>query len=196
MSEELSTGWAHADDMAFWREQVSKFLEERSSIGISSHRSLESKNAELAAEAMYLIANKGYSFYRAAKETGLSEIMIRRTASHYLGQLEKWRPDMVVRLTKISFDLAEVIAMKAEQLKADPDELKKVSIDKLAVAFGIMNDKNLTMQGQATSVIEHRSASNIEEFEAMKAAARDRLAGKSIPVEAQIISENAEVAKA
>lgn len=165
--------------MAFWREQVSKFLEERTSSGISSHKSLESKNAELAAEAMYLIANKGYSFYRAAKETGLSEIMIRRTASHYLGQLEKWRPDMVARLTKISFDLAETIAMKIDQIKGDPEELKKVSIDKLAVAFGIMNDKNLNLQGQATTVVEHRSGPTLEAAVNFREEIRKRLADKA-----------------
>jgi hypothetical protein len=171
MSEELSTGWAHEDDMAFWREQVAEYVKGRESSGVKKLMCLEAQDSEKAAQALYLL-QRGATIYKAAKETGISEIVLRRTASHHLGPLEKWRPDLVQRLGSLSMVSMEALAMKFDQIMSDPEELKKVSIDKLAVTAGIVTDKFLTINGQATSRVEHRIGISLDDATAAIAAAR------------------------
>lgn len=179
MSEELATtDWAHADDMAYWRDQVDQHADAVRAGGAKKLMCLEATNPEKAAQALYLL-QQGATIYKASKETGISEIVLRRTASHHLGPLEKWRPDLVSRLGRLAFSSAAALEMKLEQIMSDPEEMKKVSVDKLAVTYGIIGDKFLTLSGQATVITESRTGPTLEDAMKFREEVRQRMIDKA-----------------
>ena len=80
-----------------------------------------------------------------------------------------------------------MLFQKSEQLANDPDQLKMVSPDRLALTIGIMTDKASQLSGMATTVIEHRKGASIEDAAKMIAEAKMRVANKTKVVEAEIV---------
>ena len=82
-----------------------------------------------------------------------------------------------------------MLFQKAEQLADDPDQLKNISPDRLALTVGIMTDKATQLAGMAGVVIEHRKGASIEDAAIMIAQAKARIANKikDQAIEAEII---------
>ena len=67
-----------------------------------------------------------------------------------------------------------------ERFQDDPELLDKISPDRLALMAGIAQDKAMTLEGEATSVVEHRDGKSMEDaLEAIKKA-KGRVAEKKV----------------
>lgn len=180
--------WAEPVEMEHWREEVVRRIEKRKSEGVTKGRSLEFIDPEKAARALFLISTGNYAKYRIAKELGVSKFLVDRLEYNHSDSLETRRKELSVRFTILAEKMAVLMDRKVEDLLEDPDALKDIPFKDISIAMGVMTDKSAQMAGIATTVIEHRSGPKLEDFEAMKSAARQRLVeqGKVIEVETLI----------
>jgi hypothetical protein len=74
-------------------------------------------------------------------------------------------------------------------LANDPEQLKYVPPDKLALTIGIMTDKASQLMGMATTVVEHRKGPSIDDAAKAIEEARMRMANKvrESAIEAEIV---------
>ena len=71
----------------------------------------------------------------------------------------------------------------------NPDELAKISPDKLAVTVGILTDKAAQLTGMASSIVEHRKGASLDDAAKMIFDAKARIASKikEDAIEAEIL---------
>jgi len=84
----------------------------------------------------------------------------------------------------------DLLFAKADQLFDDPEQLKNISPDRLAITVGVLTDKSMQLSGMATAVVEHRQGASIDDAAKMIAEAKSRIANKvkAQAVEAEIVS--------
>ena len=63
----------------------------------------------------------------------------------------------------IAQEYTDLMFEKAEQLADDPEELKKIQPDKLALTVGIMSDQAAKLSGMASSELEHKRGMSIDD---------------------------------
>lgn len=201
MSEALTTtAWDEPEVKAFWLEEVRKRAESRLAEGISRKQALEFRDPEKAAQALCLLADGGMTQKAIREKLGLHGTELWRLARQHAGSLaaafEHTRKDLAARYLNIAKRGAELMEKKFDRLEESDEQLDAVSIKDIALTIGIVHDKGMAAAGVATTVIEHRSGPSMEEFEQLREQARQRLAERSVAIEAEIITDGAEVAEA
>lgn len=156
--------------------------------GIDATQRLEVQHPEKAAMVLELLA-AGLSKVQISKQTGVTRGTIRQLAWRHSDTLETKRKEFSRKYAQAAEDYSELLMMKHEQLIKDPEALKAISPDKLALTIAIMTDKAVVLAGMPGVVIEHRKGATIEDATAMIAAARARVADqlRSQAIEAEII---------
>ena len=86
-------------------------------------------------------------------------------------------------------DYTDLLFERSQQLFDNPDELAKISPDKLAVTVGILTDKAAQLTGMASSIVEHRKGASLDDAAKMISEARTRIADKirKGAIEAEIV---------
>lgn len=184
--------WADPSERAHWREVVADRVAYIKSKGVSKGMALEIRDPEKAAQALYMIA-EGASSYKINKALGIHKIQVDRLRFNNIGELAKRRADLAERFTGLAEELARVTAQKIDMLRDDEEQLKNTSLRDLVIAMGISSDHSSRMAGIPTTVVEHRSGPSVEDFEAIKEAARKRLQKSATAIEAEVIDESKEV---
>lgn len=78
--------------------------------------------------------------------------------------------------------LAEVMRMKVDQMKQDPEQIAKTNIRDIAISVSMMNERYRNAVGENKVVIEHRSGPSIEEFAKVIEEARKKAQQKIVDV--------------
>jgi hypothetical protein len=167
-------------------EWFQKVMERAKSHG--DPRQVESFNPYGAAKALWGLA-QGKSILSISKDTGIDRSTIRGLAWRHEDTLETKRKEFSKKYALAAEEYTDLLFAKAEQLADDPDQLKNISPDRLALTIGIMTDKATQLSGMAGLVIEHRKGASIDDAAIMIAQAKSRIAQKikSEAVEAEII---------
>lgn len=134
-------------------------------------------NPEGAAKALWLLA-QGRSYCAIAKETGIDRKTIRSLEWRHEDTLESKRKDFSRQYAIAAEEYTDLLFKKAEQLAGDPEQLKSIAPDRLALTIGIMTDKATQLAGMAGVVIEHRKGTSIEDAATMIANARAKIAAR------------------
>lgn len=138
-------------------------------------------NPQGAAKALWGLA-QGKSYSVIAKETGIDRKTIRSLEWRHEDTLESKRKDFSRKYAIAAEEYTDLLFQKAEQLADDPDQLKNISPDRLALTVGIMTDKATQLAGMAGVVIEHRKGASIEDAAAMIAQAKAKVAQRASTV--------------
>jgi len=156
--------------------------------GVNMNLCVELKKPLEAARALWMLA-QGITRAVIQEATGLSWSAIRDLGFRHSDTLESKRKEFSREYAKVAMDYKNLLFMKAEQLERDPEQLKQVSPDKLAVTMAIATDKAMALSGMAGVVIEHRKGVSIEDAATAIAAARARIADKikAKAIEAEVI---------
>ena len=157
--------------------------------GQNMNRCVELTKPQEAARALWMLA-QGIPRYDIADATGLSYAAIRAMEWRHTDTLESKRKEFSREYAMVAMDYKNLLFLKAEQLDRDPEQLKMVSPDKLAVTMAIATDKAMALSGMAGIVIEHRKGASIEDAAAAITAARARVADKlrAQAIEAEVVT--------
>ena len=149
---------------------------------------VEKTKPDIAAKALWMLA-QGARICDVARTTGLGHESVRRLEWTHGDTLESKRKEFANRYAMAAAEYTDLLFHKAEQLSQSPEELAKISPDRLALVVGIMTDKSSQLAGMATAVIEHRRGASLDEAAQMIEEARMRVAKKSQrkTLEAEII---------
>ena len=141
-----------------------------------------------AALALWLSA-QGARLSDIKNKTGLSREIIRGLEWRHSDTLETKRKEFSMRYAIAAQEYTDLLFERSQQLFDNPDELAKISPDKLAVTVGILTDKAAQLTGMATTVVEHRKGPSLDDAAKMIADAKARIANKvkESAVEAEII---------
>jgi hypothetical protein len=149
---------------------------------------VENCKPHVAAKALWMLA-QGARIAEISRITGLGHETIRRLEWEHTDTLETRRKQFSIRYAMAAAEYTDLLFQKSEQLANDPDQLKMISPDRLALTVGIMTDKASQLSGMATTVIEHRRGASIDDAAKMIEEARMRVANKAkeVTVEAEVI---------
>jgi len=132
-------------------------------------------NPQGAAKALWMLA-QGKSYTSIAKETGIDRKTVRELEWRHEDTLESKRKEFSRKYAIAAEEYTDLLFAKAEQLYDDPEQLKNIAPDRLALTIGIMTDKATQLAGMAGVVIEHRKGASIEDAMAMIAQAKANVA--------------------
>ena len=159
-----------------WFQEVLKRAEEH-----CDRRRIEFWNPQGAAKALWGLA-QGKSILGISKDTGLDRQTIRELGWRHEDTLESKRKEFSRKYAIAAEEYTDLLFAKAEQLADDPEQLKNISPDRLALTVGIMTDKATQLAGMAGVVIEHRKGASIEDAAAMIAMAKAKVASRASTV--------------
>lgn len=142
---------------------------------------VEFHNPNGAAIALWGLA-QGKTYAQISKESGIDRRTIRDLEWRHEDTLESKRKEFSRKYAIAAEEYTDLLFMKAEQLAEDPDQLKSISPDRLALTVGIMTDKATQLAGMAGVVIEHRNGHTIEDAAIMIAKAKSKVAQKASTV--------------
>lgn len=179
MSAALSTDI----DPVFWAEVQRRADED------GNRQRVEHWNPQAAAKALWLLA-QGKSIKGTAEITGLARDTVRSLMWRHNDTLETKRKEFSQKYAMAAETYTDLLFAKADQLADDPDQLKNISPDRLAITVGVLTDKSMQLSGMATAVVEHRQGASIDDAAKMIAEAKSRIASKvkSQAVEAEIVA--------
>jgi len=149
---------------------------------------IENRKPHVAAKALWLLA-QGAPVAEASRITGLSHESVRKLQWRHNDTLETKRKEFSVRYAMVASEYTDLLFQKAEMLANDPEQLKYVPPDKLALTIGIMTDKASQLMGMATTVVEHRKGTSIEDAAKLIEEAKARVANKmrEVAIEAEVV---------
>jgi hypothetical protein len=148
---------------------------------------VEITRPEAAALALELLSH-GMSANRVSKKSGLNRETVRQLAWRNSDTLQTKRKEISKKYAQAAEAYTELLMDKADQLFENPDELSKLSPEKLAITIGVMTDKSMVLEGMAGVVHEHRKGASIADAVAMIAASKARVAGiEPVIVDAEIL---------
>lgn len=151
---------------------------------------LERSRPQVAAQALWMLS-QAIPKKRIAEQLGIDRGTIRALEWRHNDTLESKRKEFSREYAMVAMTYKNLLFMKAEQLEDDPEQLKLVSPDKLALTMAISTDKAMALSGMAGVVIEHRKGASIDDAAFAIAAAKARVAEKikAQAIEAEIIGE-------
>lgn len=149
---------------------------------------IEKRNPQGAAAALWMLC-QGLPRTRIREETGLSLACINRLAFRHTDTLESKRKDFAMAYAQAAQTYTDLCMDKAERLMDNPEELDKISPDRLALTVGIFTDKAAQLSGMASAIIEHRQGASVDDAAKAIAEAKARIAEKikSRAIEAEVI---------
>jgi hypothetical protein len=148
----------------------------------------ENRYPHVAAKVLWMLA-QGAPVSVIAKATNVGRYSIRNMEWRHNDTLETKRKEFSKKYAIAAAEYTDLLFEKAEQLANDPEQLSKISPDKLALTVGIMTDKSSQLSGMATSVVEHRKGASIDDAAKMIADAKARIANKvrEEAIEAEVV---------
>jgi hypothetical protein len=146
-------------------------------------------NPHGAAKALWGLA-QGKSHNKIAQESGLDRKTVRELEWRHTDTLDTKRKEFSRKYAIAAEEYTDLLFQKAEQLADDPEQLKNISPDRLALTVGIMTDKATQLAGMAGIVIEHRKGASIEDAAKIISEAKARIANKvkAQAIDAEIIA--------
>ena len=166
------------------------FLEVKERAKLSPGNCVEHYAPNKAAMALWLAA-QGARITDIQKKTGLGRETIRGLQWRHNDTLETKRKEFSMRYAIAAQDYTDLLFERSQQLFDNPEELAKISPDKLAVTVGILTDKAAQLTGMATTVVEHRKGASLDDAAKMILDAKARIASKikESAIEAEIVDE-------
>jgi hypothetical protein len=165
------------------------FTEVQARAAESSHFDVvEKSKPDKAALALMLLA-RGTAKKRVAEISGLDRGTISKLAWRHSETLESRKREMARGYAMAAEQYKDLLVQKAEQLEDNPEELAKISPDKIALAMAIATDKATMLSGMPTAVVEHRKGATLSDALALINAAKARIAEKvrSEAIEAEVM---------
>ena len=149
---------------------------------------LENTNPERAAVILWHRAN-GDSYKKIRNKYGVGLATIKRMEIEYKDPLASVRKEATVEWLAIASASKDALMKKMEQYEDDPESLKDVSPDRLSLTAAMAQDKAMALEGQASTIIEHRPGKSIEDAQEMIKMAKARVAEKkaTIDIDAEVI---------
>ena len=138
-------------------------------------------NPNGAAKALWGLA-QGKSHNKIAQESGLDRKTVRELEWRHTDTLDTKRKEFSRKYAIAAEEYTDLLFQKAEQLADNPEQLKNISPDRLALTVGIMTDKATQLAGMAGVVIEHRKGASIEDAAIMIAQAKAKIAQRASTV--------------
>jgi hypothetical protein len=183
--EETTLDLSEIDGPAAMREFIGEIRDRAKQL--SAH-SVENRKPHVAAKALWMLA-QGATVAEAARVTGLKHEMVRKLQWRHSDTLETKRKEFSMRYAMVASEYTDLLFQKAEMLANDPEQLKYVPPDKLALTIGIMTDKASQLMGMATTVVEHRKGTSIEDAAKLIEEAKARVANKmrEVAIEAEVV---------
>jgi hypothetical protein len=154
----------------------------------SPPNALENTKPEKAACILWHRANgDSYRSIRNKYKVGLATI--KRMEIEYKDPLGSVRKEATVDWLVIASANKEALMKKMEQYEDDPELLKDVSPDRFSLTAAMAQDKAMALEGQASTIVEHRSGRSIEDAQEMIKQAKARVAEKkaTIEIDAEVI---------
>lgn len=93
-------------------------------------------------------------------------------------KLEQWRKLAAARTQAAVHGLMDKIIDRI----ADPAAMDNERIKDLALSYGILTDKTLTLHGEASSIVEHKSGLDVNEARKALEMAQKRIQGEAIDI--------------
>jgi len=176
----------------YFDEQAEKakwFLEVQERAKSQSPNTVEHYAPNKAALALWLLA-QGARLTDIRKNTGLSREVIRSLEWRHNDTLETKRKEFSMRYAIAAQEYTDLLFERSQQLFDTPEELAKISPDKLALTVGILTDKAAQLTGMASTIVEHRKGPSLDDAAKMIAEAKNRIANKvkSEAVDAEIVA--------
>jgi len=160
------------------REEMAKFLAAIKERGKDlPPNCLENTKPHVAAKALWMLS-EGNSLREVNRVTQVGHETCRRLMTDHKETYEVQQKRAGLRYAMGAQEYMDRVIEWSEMAAQDPDMLKRVSPDKLAMTAGILQDKALTLNGQANTVVEHRSGKSIEEAAEMIREAKARVLAK------------------
>lgn len=191
-----SDEWADPEIREHWAAVVKQRAADRLAEAPDARLAMEIRAPEKAAKALYLLSTGEHSECKIAKALGVHRMDISRLVYHNAAALEAERKELAVKFTALASRTANIMSKKLDLIEDDEEEMAKASLRDIVIAMGIAADKGAQMAGIATTVIEHRTGPSVEEYEAIRAEARKRLAAKQHVIEAEVVHEDPQVESA
>ena len=169
-------------------DKTAWFLEVQERARLNPGTCVEHYAPNKAAMALWLAA-QGARITDIQKKTGLGRETIRGLQWRHNDTLETKRKEFSMRYAIAAQDYTDLLFERSQQLFDNPDELAKISPDKLAVTVGILTDKAAQLTGMASSIVEHRKGASLDDAAKMISEARTRIANKirESAIEAEIV---------
>lgn len=169
-------------------DKTAWFLEVQERAKLSPGNCVEHYAPNKAAMALWLAA-QGARISEIRDKTGLGRETIRGLQWRHNDTLETKRKEFSMRYAIAAQDYTDLLFERSQQLFDNPDELAKISPDKLAVTVGILTDKAAQLTGMASSIVEHRKGASLDDAAKMISEARTRIADKirERAIEAEIV---------
>ena len=179
MSEKLT-----AEPDQEWFAEVMRRAEEH-----GNRQRVEFWNPQAAAKCLWLLA-QGKSIKSTSEITGLARDTVRSLMWRHNDTLETKRKEFSQKYAMAAETYTDLLFAKADQLSDDPEQLKNISPDRLAITVGVLTDKSMQLSGMATAVVEHRQGASIDDAAKMIAEAKSRIANKvkAKAIEAEIVA--------
>lgn len=170
-----------------WFDEIRRRAEE------SKHENslvYELRYPEKAARILWMRA-QGVSKKKIGQMMGVQRSVITRMEWRHKDTLETKKREFSREFAIAAETYKDLLLEKADQLFEDPEQLKQISPDKLALAMAITTDKSMALAGMASTVVEFRKGASLSDAEKMIAEARARIAERTreTAVEAEIIEE-------
>jgi len=164
------------------------FLEVKERAKLNPSNCVEHYAPNKAAMALWLAA-QGARITDIQKKTGLGRETIRGLQWRHNDTLETKRKEFSMRYAIAAQDYTDLLFERSQQLFDNPEELAKISPDKLAVTVGILTDKAAQLTGMASSIVEHRKGASLDDAAKMIFDAKARIASKikEDAIEAEIL---------
>lgn len=173
------------------KEAMAKFLADIKERGKElPPNCLENTKPHVAAKALWMLA-AGQSLREVNRVTQVGHETCRRLMTDHKDTYDTQQKRAALRYAMGAQEFIDRLFEWSEEAANDREMLKKISPDKLAMTAGILQDKALTLSGQANTVVEHRSGKSIEEaLEEIKAAkGRVLEKKKELAVDAEIVED-------
>lgn len=150
---------------------------------------LELRDPPVAARILWMLA-QGVPKLRIHQATGVCRKVIARMAWDNRETLETKKKEFSREYAIVAESYKDLLLEKAAQLEDDPEQLKAISPDKLAITMAIATDKAMLLAGMASTVVEFRKGASIDDAAKMIAEARARVANKlkSEAIDAEVIT--------
>jgi hypothetical protein len=151
----------------------------------------ELRHPEKAARILWMMA-QGVSLNKISREMGVNRTVIRRMCWRHSDTLESKKKEFSREFAIAAETYKDLLLEKADQLFDDPEQLKLISPDKLALAMAITTDKSMLLAGMASTVVEFRKGASLDDAAKLIEQARARVAEKvrETAIEAQIIEND------
>jgi hypothetical protein len=152
----------------------------------SPPNALENTHPEKAACILWHRA-QGDSYKKIRNKYNVGLATIKRMELGYKEPLAEARKTASVDWLCLADASRQAAFTKLERMQDDPELLDQVGLDRLTLAAAVSQDKAMVLEGQASTIVEHKSGKSIEEAQEMIKMAKARVAEKKkiIDVEAE-----------